>query len=119
MQICEQHLSLAQTGALYRLGFLDLDDHSGGGEHLFRGGQDCGPGGDVVGIRKTRADPGPRFNDDIMAMHHSLAHGIRSHADAEFLRLDLFRATDLHSFLPAGRDRPLSRENEPLPARFL
>jgi hypothetical protein len=31
-----------------------------------------------------------------MAMDHRLAGGMRRYADAEFLWLDFFRATDLH-----------------------
>ena len=94
-------LLIAPT-AFHRLRFLDLHHHLGRGKDLFRRGQDRGPRRRVVGVAEPRADARAGFDEHLMAMGHRLARGIGRHAHAEFLRLDLFRATDFHCFLPAG-----------------
>ncbi len=102
MQVGEQNLPLAQALALQRLGFLDLDDHVGLGEDRIRRRHDPGADRRVIGIGKTRAHPGGGFHHHLMPVGDGFARGVRGHAHAEFLRLDLFRASDLHRVLPAG-----------------
>ena len=100
MQIGEQHLPLTQPCPLDRLRFLDLHDHLGPGENRLSRRQHRGPCRNIIGIRKARTHTGPGLDRDGMATVHRLTRGIGCHADAEFLRLDLFRATDLHVSLP-------------------
>jgi hypothetical protein len=53
--------------AFHRLRFLDLHDHVGLGEDLFRRVDDLGSGGDIVGIREARAKPGLGLDHHLMA----------------------------------------------------
>ncbi len=96
VQVGEQDLALAQALALDGLRFLHLHDHLGGGEDLFGRGQDPRAGGDVIGVGEARAQPGPGFDQHLMAVGHRLARGMGRHADPELLRLDLLRTADLH-----------------------
>ena len=105
VQVGEQNLILAQTLALDRLRFLDLDDHLGEGKHLFGGGDDFRPGRDVIGVRKARAGAGVGLDIHHVAMRHGFVRGVGGDPDAEFLRLDFPGATDFHCLLPAARWR--------------
>ena len=96
MQVGEQHLAFAQAGALGGLRFLDLDDHRGLRKDLLCGGQDLRPRREIIGIGEARSDARAGFDQHLMAMRDSLTRRIGGHADAVFLRLDLFRASDFH-----------------------
>jgi len=101
VQVGKEDLALAQHLALDRLRFLDLDDHVGGGKDLGRGGKDGRAGRGVIGVGKAGAKAGAGLDHHVMAVVHRFARRIRGHADAKLLRLDLFRASDLHlGFLP-------------------
>ena len=102
VQIGEKQLPLAQHLALAGLRFLDLHDHVGLREHIRGGCNDRRAGRDIVGIRETRTHTRAGFDQHRVAMRHGLHRCIGRHADAEFLRLDLFRASDFHWSLSLG-----------------
>ena len=109
MQIGEQDLPVAQTLAFNGLRFLDLDDHVRRRKNLFRRGDDLCADSQVIGVGKSGTGAGIGLDHHRMAVGHRLARGIGGDADAVFLRLDLFRATDLHGVPPWKRDGPIMR----------
>jgi hypothetical protein len=102
VQIGKENLAFAQALAFHGLRFLDLHDHVGLGKDFLGRRKDLGTGGDIVGIGKASTRAGQGFDHNRMAVVHGFADGIRGHPHAEFLRLDLFRATDLHFPTPIG-----------------
>ena len=101
VQIGEQHLPLAQPGTLDRLRLLDLDDQVGRRENLLGGRHHQRPRSGIIRVGEPRADPGTAFDENTVAVVHRLTCSVRRQANAVFLRLDLFRATDLHVETPS------------------
>ena len=99
MEVGEYHLTFAYPTQFLGLRLLDLDDHVGAVEDLLRGGKDRRACVGIGGVIKTSADAGTCFDNNLMSLVHRLVSGIRGHADAEFLWLDFFGATDFHEFI--------------------
>jgi len=100
VQVGIEDLPLAQHRALTGLGFLDLDDHVGGGKDLLRRIDDRGARGAVGVILGPDSGPGPRLDHDLMAMRDHLFGAFGRYADAVFVVLDFLRASDLHGAGP-------------------
>jgi hypothetical protein len=100
VEVGEEHLPLAQALAFDGLRFLDLHDHLGFGKDLLGGVENQAANGAVMVIGEASTHARPGFDQDLMAIDDGLASGVGRDTDAEFLRLYLFRATDLHAFLP-------------------
>ena len=99
MQIGEQQLAFAQALALNRLGFFDLNDHVGLGEHLFGRSGNLGACGGVIQVGEAEPDSSPRhgFHQYLLPMMgHRLAHARGRHTDAVLMHLDLLGDADEH-----------------------
>ncbi len=86
-----------------------IHDHIGGGEDFFSRIKDLSPCLDVIGIGKSCSHAGVFLDHHLMAVGDGFSGGVRGHSYPEFLGFDLFRATNFHVFLPAGRDRPVRK----------
>ena len=106
MQVREQHLTGAEHGPLRCLGFLHLDDHVGGGEHLGRGVVQGRSRRGVVGVGRADADPGVSLDHDLVAVGHQLPDARGREPDASLCVLDLAGHSDTHgpTLRPHGHD---------------
>ncbi len=96
VEVGEEDLVFAEHLALGGLGFLNLYDQVGPGEHLFGGVQNPGSGGGVVFIGEACAEAGAGLYSDVMALRLGFAGGVGGQADAVFLGFDFLGAADLH-----------------------
>ena len=96
MKIGIEDLPFAKLGPFGRLRFLDLHDHVGFFENLFRGAGYSGARCHIGGI--VRADAGARlgFDQDLVAMGHIFAHRTGRQAHTVFMVFDFLRASDTH-----------------------
>ena len=99
VQVGVEDLALAQHGALLGLRLLHLHDHLGLGEDFGSGGNDLGPGLDVVGICRANAVARLGFHPDLVAMGNHFADRQRRQADAVFMVLDFLWHANEHGFL--------------------
>ncbi len=88
MQVGEQNLAFAQHLALARLRLLDLDDHFGALEDLFRRADDLRAILHVDLVADADAIAGVGLDQHLVAVLDRLAHARRRHADAVFVVLD-------------------------------
>jgi len=100
MQIGEEDLSLPELLALDRQRLLDLHDQLPAPEHLIGIRDDFRPDRAVVVIRNAGAQPGARFNDDVVTLPGQLAHRRRHKAHTIFAVLDFLRHADEHGHDP-------------------
>lgn len=102
MQIGEEQLALAEPLALDRLRLLHLHDQLRRGEELFGGVDEARARGAVILVGESCAGAGPGLDEHLVPVTCGLTRGMGREAHAEFLRLDLLRATDPHRFPPCA-----------------
>src|SRR5256885_7418534 len=92
MQVGEEHVPLADPGALLLLRFLDLDDELGSLPRI----ADARAGLLISRIRGADAAAGIGLDHHLMAVRDELAHRSRGQTHPVFMRLYFLRDTDDH-----------------------
>jgi hypothetical protein len=95
VQVGVENQTLAEEAELVGQRLLDLDDHVRG-PGLLGGGDDAGPGCDILLIAETRANAGLGLHDHLVTSPHQGAHTGWLCTDAVLMFLDLFGYSDTH-----------------------
>ena len=97
MQVGKEGLAGLQQGSLFRLGFLDLDDHVGCLEYRRSVFQNLGPGLHIIIVREADGSTSIRLNANTVAVATQLMDRRRCHSHPVLVILDLLRYAYLHA----------------------